>query len=180
MIWTWSYLQIISNSWKPTCIPKNTHPSKQFFQSWTYFHKAANSWISIVPDLWHIRSNGGLLRPIYTNDFCCDFSDNFCCDFKRDFVAISNHPCKLLVIQIAAESPWNRSKNCQCKRAFICWLSMHSCLFLSSQVYCHSANMLWFSTFLFWKQFVCKISTLIHNPSTALQTRYVSKWKIAA
>ena len=52
-------------------------------------------------------------RPVYTGDFCCDFSGDFCCDFKRDFAA-----CKLLAIQIAAESPvvytgdlkspWNR------------------------------------------------------------------------
>ena len=47
-----------------------------------------------------------LLRPVYTGDFCCDFSgDSVCCDFKRDFVAISNRPCKLLAIQIAVESP---------------------------------------------------------------------------
>ena len=42
------------------------------------------------------------LRPVYTGDFCCDFSGDFCCDFKRDFTAISNRPCKLLAIQIAA------------------------------------------------------------------------------
>ena len=56
------------------------------------------------------------LRPVYTGDFCCDL--------KRDFA------CKLLAIQVAAESPvvytgdlkspqnrtWNRSKNRQCKR----------------------------------------------------------------
>ena len=59
-----------------------------------------------------------ILRPVYTGDFCCDFSVDFWCDFKRDFAAISNRPCKLLAIQIAAESPvvytgdlkspWNR------------------------------------------------------------------------
>ena len=30
---------------------------------------------------------------------------DFCGDFKRDFGATSNRPCKLLAIQIAAESP---------------------------------------------------------------------------
>ena len=40
------------------------------------------------------------LRPVHTGNFCCDFSGDFCCDFKRDFAA-----CKLLAIQIAAESP---------------------------------------------------------------------------
>ena len=33
-----------------------------------------------------------LLRPVYTSDFCCDFSGDFCCDFKHDFA------CKLLAI----------------------------------------------------------------------------------
>ena len=42
-----------------------------------------------------------MLRPIYTGDFCCDFSGNFCCDF----VVISNRPCKLLVIPRQFESP---------------------------------------------------------------------------
>ena len=31
------------------------------------------------------------------------YTGNFCCDFMRDFVAISNRPCKLLAIQIAVE-----------------------------------------------------------------------------
>ena len=35
-----------------------------------------------------------LLWPVYTGDFCCEFSG----DFKRDFAAISNRPCKLLAI----------------------------------------------------------------------------------
>ena len=38
-------------------------------------------------------------RPVYTAGFCGDFSGDFCCDFKCDFAA-----CKLLAIQIAAES----------------------------------------------------------------------------
>ena len=51
------------------------------------------------------REIEGLLRPVYTGDLCCYFSGDFCCDFKRDFAAVSNRPCKLLAIEIAAESP---------------------------------------------------------------------------
>ena len=43
-----------------------------------------------------IMKTTGRLRPVYTGDLCGDL----CGDFKRDFAA-----CKLLTIQIAAESP---------------------------------------------------------------------------
>ena len=58
------------------------------------------------------------LDPFALAIFCCDFRG----DFKRDFAAISNRPCKLLVIQIATESPVVyreiAATNRRCKRAF--------------------------------------------------------------
>ena len=63
------------------------------------------------------------LRPVYTGDFCCNFS---CVFFAAISSEISNHPCKLLAIQIATITSglqlcWNCCRNCdtnrQCKRA---------------------------------------------------------------
>ena len=54
--------------------------------------------MSLIGNSDHPGKGVVFLRPVgvYTGDF----SGDFCCDFKCDFVA-----CKLLAIQIAAESP---------------------------------------------------------------------------
>ena len=45
------------------------------------------------------------LRPVYTGDFCCDFSGDFCCDFA----AISTIAVKLPVVHTGdLKSPRNR------------------------------------------------------------------------
>ena len=49
-----------------------------FFWSLSMLYLTNNSNNTGVPKPEILRPN----RPVYTGDFCCDFSGDFCCDFK--------------------------------------------------------------------------------------------------
>ena len=63
-----------------------------------------------------------MLRPVYTGDFCCDSSDDFRFQVART---------RVNYWRFRGDSSRNRSKNRQCKRAFMsCVLNKHVfCLF---------------------------------------------------